>query len=575
LLDAAAQALVADERELLSDLRQALQRHGAASSDLALLDTAMAQLDELFLLVIIGEFNAGKSAVLNVLLGHDVLQEGVTPTTSRITIVRYGEQVGGPTLTPAGIAEVTAPVDLLRDLHVVDTPGTNAVLREHEVLTSAFVPRADLVVFITSADRPFTESERAFLERVRNWGKKMVFVVNKADILASEAELAAVLEFVRANARTLLGVEPPVFAVSARWAKEGRKGDEDRWTASRFGAFERYLLDTLDQAERLRLKLSNPVGVAERLAAGLEQEVGTRLHVLDDDAEALEQVDRQLALHLEDLTREFAFRMADIEKVLVEMERRGHDHFDETIRFGRIVDLMNKERMQQLFEQQVIADTPQRIDRKVGALIDWLVDADFRQWQAINELLAERRTAHRDRLGRVPELARFEHDRSRLIESVGREAERIVDTYDRTTEAATLAEKARGAVAASAALEVGAVGLGAVVAAVATTAAADMTGLAITGVMATVGLLVIPRRRRQAKQELREKVTVLKDRLAATLRGAFEGELQRSGDRVRHHLEPYSRFVRSERQHLGEGQRVLRELGQRFDALRHRIQAAA
>ena len=82
---------------------------------------------------------------------------------------------------------MTAPVELFRDVHIVDTPGTNAIIREHERLTTDFVPRADLVLFVTSADRPFTESERAFVESIRAWGKKIVIVVNKVDIFAARS----------------------------------------------------------------------------------------------------------------------------------------------------------------------------------------------------------------------------------------------------------------------------------------------------------------------------------------------------------------------------------------------------
>ena len=83
----------------------------------------------------------------------------------------------------------------------MDTPGTNAVLREHEALTRDFVPRADLVLFVTSADRPYTESERAFLEALREWGKKVVVVLNKADLLETPEDVGqASLAFVREQA---------------------------------------------------------------------------------------------------------------------------------------------------------------------------------------------------------------------------------------------------------------------------------------------------------------------------------------------------------------------------------------
>ncbi len=99
---------------------------------------------------------------------------------------------------------MTAPADLLRDVHIVDTPGTNAIMREHERLTAEFVPRSDLVLFVTSADRPFTETERAFLETIRDWGKKIVIVVNKIDIFEREGDLDEVL-----RVRARVGAAPP------------------------------------------------------------------------------------------------------------------------------------------------------------------------------------------------------------------------------------------------------------------------------------------------------------------------------------------------------------------------------
>jgi predicted GTPase len=87
----------------------------------------------------------------------------------------------------------THPTDWLRDINLVDTPGTNAVVQRHQELTEEFVPRSDLVLFVTSADRPFSESERAFMECIRSWGKKVIVVVNKIDILEGGGEVAQVL----------------------------------------------------------------------------------------------------------------------------------------------------------------------------------------------------------------------------------------------------------------------------------------------------------------------------------------------------------------------------------------------
>ena len=86
--------LVSEEREWLSKLQRALARFEADASDQSALERSIAQLDRLFLLVVIGEFNAGKSAFVNALVGARVLEEGPTPTTTRLQILRYGDTPG-------------------------------------------------------------------------------------------------------------------------------------------------------------------------------------------------------------------------------------------------------------------------------------------------------------------------------------------------------------------------------------------------------------------------------------------------------------------------------------------------
>src|SRR5512136_3316614 len=210
--------LLRDEKVALAEMRLALAALDAPRDNLDTLQQATLQLDELFLLVVVGEFNAGKSALINALLGDKVLAEGALPTTTRVTLVKWGEQVVENVLDQS-FAVYTHPLALLREINIVDTPGTNAVIRHHERLTDDYVPRSDLVVFVTSADRPMTESERQFLERIRVWGKKVVITLNKTDILQDLAALEEVSNFVLQNAVKELGITPEFFPVSARLAQ--------------------------------------------------------------------------------------------------------------------------------------------------------------------------------------------------------------------------------------------------------------------------------------------------------------------------------------------------------------------
>jgi small GTP-binding protein len=341
ILSGAEDELVREERRVLSRLRTALARFDAAPEHQQALDRSIEQLDELFLLVIVGEFNSGKSAFINALVGTTVAQEGVTPTTAQINVLQYGDRLDRQA-REARLHVITAPAEILREIHIVDTPGTNAIIREHEAITAEFVPRSDLVLFVTSADRPFTETERAFLEQVRGWGKKIVIVINKTDILEGESQVEEVRGFVAESARRLLGFSPDIFPVSARLALRAKQGDPSLWTASRFEVLERYIRETLDAPGRVQLKLLNPLGVGAALADRHAALVKERAALLKDDFATLDQVDRQLAVYQSDLMRDFGFRISDIDRILLEMEKRGRDFFDDTKRIARVMDLLNR-----------------------------------------------------------------------------------------------------------------------------------------------------------------------------------------------------------------------------------------
>ncbi len=565
------EALLKEERNLLRALRVELANFGSPEADQAALEESIQQLDDFFLLVIVGEFNAGKSAFINALLGQKVLKEGVTPTTTQVNILRYGD-ADERQIVDDHLHILTAPVDILREISIVDTPGTNAVIREHEEITSNFVPRSDLVLFISSADRPFTESERLFLEKIRDWGKKVVLVINKIDILQTPEDLTQIECFLTENAQALLGMTPDIFPISALLASQAKMGEPQYWNDSRFEALEKYIEDTLDEGSRTRLKFLNPLGVGRHLAEKHLDTIQDRLALLKDDFDMLEDVDRQLEIYCDDMRRDFEFRMSDVDNVLHEMEQRGGEYFDETMRLARVFDLIKKERIQLEFETQVVADTPQRIDSKVNELIDWMVESDLRQWQAVTEHIAERRRKHSKRIVGDKASSTFHYDRERLITGIGQEAKRVVDSYDKSKEAQQIAQGAQNAVAAAAALEIGAVGLGTIVAAIATTLAADVTGILLASLVAALGLFIIPARRRAAKREMREKIALMRAQLTEALRKHFEREIERSLEHINNTIAPYTRFVRAERDKNESARKTFEEIHTSLGRLQSQIQ---
>ncbi len=535
--------LLTQERDLLNRLRLSLAEYGAKEEDQTALTESIRQLDDFFLLVVVGEFNAGKSAFINALLGDKILAEGVTPTTTKVNILRYGEVKEKSSLSE-NVESLTFDADFLKEISIVDTPGTNAIIREHEEITSLFIPRSDLILFVTSADRPFTESERIFLEKIRSWGKKIVLVINKIDILQSPEALEEIRVFVAENAKITLKTTPDIFPISAQQALNAKQGKPELWKESRFEALESYIMTTLDEESRLRLKLLNPLGVGKHLSSQYAEFFAHRLKLLQGDLDLIKDVEDQLIIFRKDMLESFRLRMSDIIKILLELEQRGEDFFTEYIRLGRILDLMKKEKIRKDYEEMVVAEVPAQIEQKVTAIIDWLVDANLRQWQAITNHISEGRQKHKGRM--VGDIGTFIYDRERLINSIQKEAIRVVESYDKTWEADQIARSSQNAVAATAAISAGAVGLGTLVTVLATTMAADVTGILLAGAMAVLGLFIIPTRRRNAKKEMRVKVKTMRDQLTDSLSTHFNQEIERSLQEIKDTIAPYTRFIRSE-----------------------------
>ena len=569
--------LLSAEQAILERLAAALEAFPATDEDRDSLRNATLQLGELFLLVIVGEFNAGKSAFINALVGAPVMPEGVTPTTAVINLLRFGEDQT-ETMLPDGIIQRTYPADFLDEITVVDTPGTNAIIREHEALTQSFVPRSDLVLFVTSADRPFTESEREFMATIREWGKKIVIILNKIDLLRDDASRQQVIQFVQESVEKFLGFTPEVFAVSALLAQQAKAMGErnpverDRlWEASRFERLEQYVVETLDEEGRIRLKLLNPLGISEHLTERYLKASDDRLLVLADDLTTIDNIDRQLTLYREDMRRQFAYHLTRVENIIHRMNARGDEFFEETIRIGRVFDLLNSDKIKNEFERKVVGDTERAIDESIDELIDWMVEQDLRVWEAVNEYIDRRRlNKYADELiGEVG--GQFRYDRRAMLESVSKRAQEEVDRYDADEHARDISLSVRNAVATVAIAEAGAVGLGAIVVAAASTAAVDITGILAASVLAGLGLFILPMKRRQAREDFHKRSHELEDRLMGVMREQFEHELERSVSRINDAIAPYTRFVRSSQERFESLRTDLRSIDDDLRTLRHRI----
>jgi small GTP-binding protein len=347
LIDGASLALLERERALLDDAVAFLRSGAPELEEIDLLVEARRGLEELFLLVIVGEFNAGKSSVINAVLGERFLKEGILPTTNEITVLKYGDKNETKQSTD-GFYTQTVPAELLKEVNIVDTPGTNVILERQQRLTEEFVPRADLVLFVLSADRPMTESEVKFLTYIKKWGKKVVFVVNKCDRLENREEIDEVKAFVADNAERLLGVaDAAVMPVSAKAALAAKRTGAPL-TNTGFVELEDYVLSFLGGGgeksgsrggEGMRLKLNTPLQVSELLFAAAEEILATERKAAAEEVAAATGVGDAMEAYADAMSEDFVAQLDAVRQCVLRSVARCDELLDSTLRLTNAAEL--------------------------------------------------------------------------------------------------------------------------------------------------------------------------------------------------------------------------------------------
>ncbi|MEY2501412.1 MAG: hypothetical protein QOI07_1746 [Verrucomicrobiota bacterium] len=281
------------------------------------------------LLVVVGEVKAGKSSFINALLREDVCEVAPGPCTVRIQELLYGAERRVETLGDSW-QRVSLPKEVLREITMVDTPGTNSIVKNHQTITENYIPQSDLVVFVFSAVNPHTKSAWELLTLIKKeWHRKIVFVLQQSD-RASQRELTTNLEHVRQYARERNVEDPHVFILSAKREMEGIP-------ETAFVDFRNFLQQTIACGEAWRIKVEGSYqtirSVMTRLLAHLRAE-----KIAVDDERAfyqglLCQVDAREA-------KAKGLKLLIVDKLAATYDtlaRQSEDEFARGLRVGKLV----------------------------------------------------------------------------------------------------------------------------------------------------------------------------------------------------------------------------------------------
>lgn len=382
-LDGALAAFREQEIRLVGDLQAILAAMPEDSDDdRHRLEETIADLREMFyLVVVIGEFNAGKSSFVNALLSEPLLPTGITPTTELIEVVRYSETAQRVPVRQDSTVRIWAhPNTLAPGVAVVDTPGTGSVFKRHEDTAKSFLHRADLVIFVLSAKRALAETERLYLDLARNFGKKIILVINQVDLLKPD-EQVQVRHFVEKQVEDLLHLRPLIFMISAR---DALNGDE---SGSGMSALKAHLRAVLSESPPARQKLIAQLDFVERVARNNIKRAEARASLVDSNSLLAHDVQRELGEQVGSMSPPLNAARAEINRSIEAMRARGHSFIRENLSLRRIGRNLGREKLQQDFEDVVIGRSVKDIHAASLEYVNALVDASRAYWRSIIERL--------------------------------------------------------------------------------------------------------------------------------------------------------------------------------------------
>jgi GTPase SAR1 family protein len=564
--------------QLRSELETALANLLKFGSEMrrpsSVLDTLHALLSDVrdpLLFVAVGEVKSGKSSLLNALFGQEFAKVDVLPATDRIYIFRYGAEEKSVEVSPQ-VAERYLPIPFLRDFNVVDTPGTNTMVSEHQTITENFVPRADLILFVFSVANPWTQSNWDFLGFVqKKWLKNVVFVLQQID-LREPTEIEVIHRHLQDTAMRKLGFVPPIYAVSARKALLARTSGLDKerlWRESDFGPLEEQINLIVSESSTRMLKLRSTAQTARLMLDEFASDVREACEVIARDEARLTRLDLLLQTREEQTLRQVSGLVRGVEQACREAAVHGTNLLREKLSLWRTWKLIwSRKPWQHDFQIEIEKNLRQSVQPQVEHAVR-LLEADLRGlWPQLHDMIDKQLAGELQ--AQVPKtIPDFAQQRRELLQSIqlaliervaGKSVEEQLAQLFRET-SARLRLPAGIAVAS---------GIVAAIAAMGSAAVADVTGV-LAASAAAAGTLVAIMQRRKILRAYAEEMESKRSELVKTIEQQLGQAIELFYKEVAAAFQPLAAFCLTQRRLYEPLLQRAEELHRTFAELKARL----
>ena len=309
------------------------------------------RIKEPFMFVIVGEVKAGKSSFINALLeskDKEICKVAASPMTDTIQQITYGE-VERVVAINDYLKRIYQPVEILKEISIVDTPGTNTIVDHHQEITERFIPASDLIVFVFESKNPYRQSAWDFFNFIHeDWRKKIIFILQQKDLMVPD-DLVTNINGVREYAQKKGIEDPKIFAVSAKQELEGHP------TISGYEPLRDYIAENITGGKAPVLKLTNNIETSRNIN---------------------QKIYKGVAIRKDQYNADVRFR-DDIRETLDKQEKKSANQVDILVEnliatYDRITNKREKELMQGLGFFSLVKRSIFSVWKKEESAKDWL-----------------------------------------------------------------------------------------------------------------------------------------------------------------------------------------------------------
>lgn len=565
------------------------------------LEELIDQIDNPFMMLICGEFSSGKSTFINALLGEKLCKVGPTRTTDKINIIKNSSDkikikakkdnnelvINKENDTDNNYEIMTEGIEdteiinqkslntemLDSNFLIVDTPGLNSIMEEHEKLTLGFLYKSELILFVMSIDRAFSESERKVLELItEQYGKKVVFILNKIDQKTNE-EINEVIQDVEENSLKFLGFKPVILSISSKQAFDGiTNNDKELIKKSKLKEVVKDIND-IYKRNALFLKLDSPLSTSLKLIEEVSSHIDIDSKAIEEEHQKLVDFMHYLEQYKIELIDHYKEEVINIRSSFAEVENAIYKIID-SITFGKLIKSkfpVKEWKIKYNFEGKI-----QELTRKVNLTLENLTDNVAKDLRNFHEKCAEfinkqLETYKRKNITIHTASPDFIETRKNILNT-------LRDTFDHNynmlklpDESNSMKKSIEEGFTASVVGTTLSVAVGGGLIAILPSLALDITGLSLAIVLAVSSLFILPSRKKKAKKVLSEKFDGLCDKLTSVTVEKIKEDIQNNYSQIERELRPYKAFVKSEKEVIKRNKIESEKLREKINAIKSQV----